>query len=175
MLKSGMKVRPIDESDYYTVLSVNENIVFAEDEHGFTFEFKAADVVPVMEFSPMKAAIRFDAVPKKEADTVEHTSQQHQKNRPRNYVEVDLHAGVLLGNTAGMTPHQILTEQLDYARERIETARRNGDFYIVFVHGKGKGRLRQELHKMLAGIERIEFYDADYSRFSFGATEVRLL
>ena len=175
MITPGTKVRPIEEAEIYVVTEISGTTVTAVDEHGFNYQFEAADLVPVLENSPMRAALRFDAVHKKEADRVEKPSQPHQKNRPKNYVEFDLHAGVLLGNTAGMSNHRILTEQLEYAREMLEKARRNGDFYVVFVHGKGKGRLRSELHKMLAGIEKIEFFDAEYSRFSSGATEVRLL
>lgn len=175
MLTIGTRVRPIEEADVYVVTEVSGSTITAKDEHGFSYQFQENELVPVLENSAMRAALRFDAVQKKEADRIEKPSQPHQKNRPKNYVEIDLHAGVLIGNTAGMSNHQILTEQLEYAREMLEKARRNGDFYVVFVHGKGKGRLRSELHKMLAGIEKIEFFDAEYSRFSSGATEVRLL
>ena len=175
MYKIGTRVKPIEEAEAYVVTAVDGTTITAEDEHGFSYQFQENELVPVLETSPITVSLRFDAVQKKEADRVEKASQPHQKHRPKNYVEVDLHAGVLLGSTAGMSNHQILTEQLEYAREMLDKARRNGDFYVVFVHGKGKGRLRSELQKMLSGMEKLEFFDAEYSRFSSGATEVRLL
>ena len=64
------------------------------------------------------------------------------------------------------------------AKEEAETAiykaRKNKDNFLVFIHGKGKGRLKEELHSMLDRTERIEFYDAEYSLYSGGATEVKL-
>jgi hypothetical protein len=175
MYKPGTRIKPVEEADVYIITAVNGTTITAEDEHGFSYQFQENEVVPVLDNSLFRAALRFDAVQKKEADRTEKPSQPHQKHRPKNYVEVDLHAGVLLGSTAGMSSHQILTEQLEYAREMLDKARRNGDFYVVFVHGKGKGRLRSELQKMLSGMEKLEFFDAEYSRFSSGATEVRLL
>lgn len=175
MLKVGDKVRPVDEADVYIVTKLSEALVFAMDEHGFEHEFLPNEVVPVIAQNMLSFNLEADARHKKAADKTEKISQPHPKNLRKSYLEYDLHAGVLLGNTAGMSNHQILTEQLDFACEMLDKARRNNDQFIVFVHGKGKGRLRQELQRMLAGMEKVEFYDADFSKYNLGATEVRLL
>ena len=174
MLVVGQKVQLVDEVGVFTVIAISGEEVSVRDEHDFDYVYDAADLVPITTHAFMETALRVDAMHKKEVDQTQKSSQQHSKNKKKHFVEYDLHAGVLLGNTAGMSNHQILTEQLDYAREMLDKARRNNDEFVVFVHGKGKGRLRGELHRMLAGIERIEFYDADYARYSNGATEVRL-
>lgn len=175
MLKIGDKFRPVDEADVYTVTRLLEGVIIATDEHGFEHEFLPNEVVPVIAQNMLSFKLEADARNKKEADKIDKISQPHPKNLRKSYLEYDLHAGVLIGNTAGMSNHQILTEQLDFAREMLDKARRNNDQFIVFVHGKGKGRLRQELHRMLSGMEKIEFYDADFSKYNLGATEVRLL
>lgn len=172
MIKVGQRIRPIDEAEVYIVVSVENHSISAHDEHGFEYTFRLNEVVSVEEMPLSAVDFHPVATIKKEAD--KKASIKHQKNLKKKFVEYDLHAGVLLGNTAGLSNHQILTEQIEFAREMIEKAKRNNDQFVVFVHGKGKGRLRQELHRLLAGIENIEFYDADFSKYSLGATEVRL-
>lgn len=173
MFKPGDIVSPIDEPGRFTVVRCGLDAVEVEDEHGFPYTYQVHEVVLVRhELGAMIGKVPNDT----SANTTrKKPSKKHIKNRKKDWLEYDLHAGVLIGNTAGMSNHEILTEQLDYAREMIEKARRGSHRHLVFVHGKGKGKLRKELHHMLSGIAKIQFYDAEYSRYSGGATAVELL
>lgn len=173
MFKVGDIVSPVDEPGRFTVVRTGSIEVDVEDEHGFPHTYPTNRLVLVRhELGAMVGKVPVD---KTKSVSRGRQSKKHIKNRKKDWLEYDLHAGVLIGNTAGMSNHEILTEQLDYAREMIEKARRGSDRYLVFVHGKGKGKLRKELHHMLSGIAKIQFYDAEYSRYSGGATAVELL
>jgi hypothetical protein len=173
MFNVGDIVSPVDEPGRLTVIRVNKMDVEVEDEHGFAHTYPADGLVLVRhELGAMVSKVPADKATNAEPGR---QSKKHLKNRKKDWIEYDLHAGVLIGNTAGMSNHEILMEQLSFAREMIEKARRGSDRYLVFVHGKGKGKLRHELHKMLTGMHKIDFYDAEYSRYSGGATAIELL
>jgi dsDNA-specific endonuclease/ATPase MutS2 len=46
---------------------------------------------------------------------------------------------------------------------------------IVFIHGVGNGRLRQEVRRVIAGYKNVRFHDASFRRYGFGATEVEII
>ena len=45
---------------------------------------------------------------------------------------------------------------------------------IVFIHGVGEGVLKLEMEYVLKRYEDLTYYDADYQKYGFGATEVCL-
>ena len=86
---------------------------------------------------------------------------------------VDLHAGAFLFSTHGMNDHEILMEQMNELRSGFEKAKRERKRRLIIIHGVGSGRLRSEVERYLSRQQGIEFYDASYSEFGLGATEVR--
>ena len=134
-------------------------------DHGFEEEIALDMLIPCRSFSP--------------GDRTHHQANEKKKvskpaaGKKKRVFELDLHAGTLIGNTAGMQKHDIVLMQLDEALKAIQTARRNAYTHVVLIHGKGTGKLRGELHKRLRAMERIEFYDAEYRLYSSGATEVK--
>jgi hypothetical protein len=87
---------------------------------------------------------------------------------------IDLHIHELLENTAGMTKHELFIFQLDTARHELERARAAGIKELTFIHGKGRGKLRQALLDQLAGEVGISVYDAKYAEFGGGAITVEI-
>ena len=85
--------------------------------------------------------------------------------------EVDLHIEELLENTAGMDNAEIIRYQLRYFEKCMDEARRRPIKRFVAIHGIGKGRLRDEIRKILSA-EDIEHYDAPLSKYGYGATEI---
>jgi len=85
--------------------------------------------------------------------------------------EVDLHIEELLENTAGMDNAEIIRYQLRYFDKCMDEARRRPIKRFVAIHGIGKGRLRDEIRKILV-LENIEHYDAPLSKYGYGATEI---
>ncbi len=89
-----------------------------------------------------------------------------------NVAEIDLHISSLTDNIRGLSNTDMLTMQLDYARESLRQARKDKVRKLIFIHGVGNGTLKNELLGLLRQRQDIEFYDASYARYGTGATEV---
>lgn len=85
--------------------------------------------------------------------------------------EVDLHIEELLDNTAGMENSEIIKFQLRHFTKCLDEARQRKIKKFVAIHGVGKGRLRDEIRKIVKD-EGLNFYDAPLSSYGWGATEI---
>jgi hypothetical protein len=98
-------------------------------------------------------------------------SKRH-KGRNNFVMEVDLHIEKLLDDYRGLSNGEIVTIQLNEFKRKLDSAIRNKADKIVFIHGVGNGVLKNEIRSLLNGYEKIEFYDASFAKYGFGATEV---
>ena len=98
----------------------------------------------------------------------------YRKKAADNRREIDLHIHELLETTRGMSKHALYEFQMGTAQEALFEARRSGIKFLVLIHGKGKGKLRQGLMEWLETQERLAFYDASYAKYGGGALEVQL-
>lgn len=88
--------------------------------------------------------------------------------------EVDLHIGELVESYAGLSNADMLKIQLDYFHKCLDAAFTEKLSKVIFIHGVGNGVLKSEIQKRLRNSKGMEFYDASYGRYGFGATEVFL-
>lgn len=88
--------------------------------------------------------------------------------------EVDLHIQELVDNSYGMMKHEIIQLQLDHFDGKLNQAINSGLKKIIFIHGRGEGRLRNAIREVLKRYPNCECMDADYQRYGVGATEVRI-
>lgn len=89
-------------------------------------------------------------------------------------IEIDLHIEELMDNHKGLSNGQIIEIQLKHFRRKLDDAIQNNTVRkITFIHGVGSGKLKHEISHILESIG-LRFYDASYSRYGFGATEVIL-
>jgi hypothetical protein len=89
--------------------------------------------------------------------------------------EVDLHIEELMDNWSGMSNAQLLDVQLQRTQKELDAAIAAHMRRIVFIHGVGNGRLKQEVRKLLATYKGIRYHDASFQRYGFGATEVEII
>ena len=89
--------------------------------------------------------------------------------------EVDLHIAELLDNTSGMSNFELLTIQLERFTKELDSAIEKHMKKIVFIHGVGNGRLKQEIIKILNATHGITYHDASYKDYGYGATQVNIL
>lgn len=90
--------------------------------------------------------------------------------------EVDLHIEELTDSFRGMSNHDMLQLQLRSFQKHLDEAINNRYHKIVFIHGVGNGRLKQEIMAILAGYTKeVRYHDAEYKRYGMGATEVIIL
>ncbi|HEU4716297.1 MAG TPA: DUF2027 domain-containing protein, partial [Bacteroidia bacterium] len=101
------------------------------------------------------------------------TSVPHLKNQVLEK-EVDLHIEELLDNWAGMTNAQLIDVQLRKMQKELDAAIAAHLQRIIFIHGVGNGRLKQEVRKILSTYKNVRFHDASFQRYGFGATEAEI-
>ncbi len=88
--------------------------------------------------------------------------------------EVDLHIQELVDNSYGMMNHEIVQNQLDHFDKKLNEAIDKGLKKVIFIHGRGEGKLREALRQVLERYPNCECLDADYRKYGVGATEVRI-
>ena len=96
------------------------------------------------------------------------------KDKKESYWEIDLHIHELVDYYNNMSNSQMLEIQLRHFKLKLEQAIANNIKKVVFIHGVGEGVLKHEIRKILGGYARLEYFDGSYSKYGFGATEVRL-
>jgi len=86
---------------------------------------------------------------------------------------IDLHIEMLVGDPGKMNKFEKLQYQVFKANEYLEEAYMLGIEKVYLLHGVGKGRLKDELAKMLKSSSMVrEFKNEYHGQFGFGATEV---
>jgi hypothetical protein len=88
--------------------------------------------------------------------------------------EVDLHIEELVDSHKGWGNAQIIQFQLRHFQKELDNAISNNFHKIIFIHGVGNGRLKQELIAILKNYPELAYQDASYKKYGFGATEVIL-
>ena len=90
--------------------------------------------------------------------------------------EIDLHIEKLVNKYQSLSPSEKLNIQLKEFQKALELASVTHQRSIVFIHGVGKGVLKNEIHKILAhkmSTKSIHSYINNYDmRYGYGATEV---
>lgn len=87
--------------------------------------------------------------------------------------EIDLHIENLVDNTRGMTNTDILMTQVSVLETQLRIAINNRQERIIIIHGLGKGKLRDEVHRLLSEMPEIKSYTNEWmAKYGFGATEV---
>lgn len=86
--------------------------------------------------------------------------------------EVDLHIDMLHENPQALSAHEVFEVQMRYFRTCMNHAVLNNMKRVVFIHGVGKGILKDEIVKELRQYDNIHFFDAPTAKYGVGATEV---
>ncbi|UOB18197.1 DNA mismatch repair protein MutS [Abyssalbus ytuae] len=170
----GDKVEIIDDCLKGRVVLIKGDTVVVETNDGFEIEAGIKEVIKINDNNNelhVKSADVFDALVHKNLnEKKKKVSVKREKVIPP--MEVDLHIGQLTKSAKGMTNYDMLTLQLETAKRQLEFAIKNRIPKIVFIHGVGEGVLRTELEYLFGRYDNITFYDADFKKYGFGATEV---
>jgi DNA-nicking Smr family endonuclease len=100
--------------------------------------------------------------------------QPQQKVKKSDKEVVDLHLFELIEDDKGMTPKEKLDYQMKVFREKLEENIHDPHVRkVIFIHGKGNGRLKMEIRKCLdQNYKRYEYQDASFEEYGGGATLV---
>jgi hypothetical protein len=84
--------------------------------------------------------------------------------------EVDLHL------KQGYAGNDAIDRQLACFRGELDSAIRAGNHEIVFVHGQGSGRLRDEIRQIIAGeYPDCVASDASFARYGYGGATLVII
>lgn len=175
MFRAGDKVAVLDDKLEGIVVSIEDNLVKMETSEGFLLEFQAQELVKMEADTSLfqDNTMDFSAVIK-EKEAFKKPKSRRIKSKERNAppMEVDLHIEKLVNSFKRMSNFEILDLQLETAKRQLEFAIRKHIQKIVFIHGVGEGVLKAELDSLFGRYDHLKFYDADYSKYGLGATEV---
>jgi len=91
-------------------------------------------------------------------------------NKTGSVKEVDLHL------KKGYNSSDAIDRQLTLFRSELDSALRTGIKEIVFIHGVGTGKLRQELIKTLSShYQSFSYHDAPFSKYGYGGALVVII
>ncbi|MBA2612436.1 MAG: Smr/MutS family protein [Bacteroidetes bacterium] len=89
--------------------------------------------------------------------------------------EVDLHITELIENPEGLSNFEMLNIQLERFENELDAAITKNMKKLVFIHGVGNGRLKQEIIERLKKTKGVTYQDGSYKDYGFGATQVNIL
>lgn len=109
----------------------------------------------------------------------EFKSQSRNSKSNKEYLKslektVDLHIEELVDKTNGMSNFEMLNIQLERFTDELDAAINKGMKKLIFIHGVGNGRLKQEIISILKTTSGVTFHDASYKDFGYGATQVNI-
>lgn len=97
-----------------------------------------------------------------------------QVSEPVASYEVDLHAEQLTDSLRGMSNADIIQMQLSTLQTYLRLAINNHQERITIIHGLGKGKLRDEVHRILSQTPEVDSYVNEWhGKYGFGSTEVK--
>ncbi len=89
---------------------------------------------------------------------------------------VDLHLDKTVTSKYSIDSTEALFLQMQQVEKSLDAAIAAGKFELRIVHGIGKGKLKSEIHKMLAKHADVVSFENDYHpRFGWGSTLVKLI
>jgi len=97
------------------------------------------------------------------------------KKPEKSLMEVDLHIHELVDDFRGLSNGEILEIQMEHFKQKLEDANKKRVKKIVFIHGVGAGKLKQEIRRELDRKKnKLSYQDASYQEYGYGATMVIL-
>lgn len=157
------------------LLKIKPQKVFQHIDHMLKNNEPSFNYLLLDDFKPFQQPQEEIIVPKQKP------ARQKQKKLTKpihvsNSNEIDLHIENLTSDWRGMSNADIIIIQLSTLHDALRNAIRNRQDRLYIIHGVGKGKLRDEVHKVLAETPEVDDYNNDWhGRYGFGATEVRFV
>lgn len=184
--KIGDKVRFLN-SDGFGIITklINTQELELENEHGFNEVYFVKDLVLERKKEDYQTDnLSFNKEVNSKINADKSFTQSDNLKRKFRHLEtygnkdrdiIDLHIENLIDSHNGMSNFEILSIQMTNFRRFLNASVAKQHKKIVVVHGVGEGVLRNEIRKDLDTYHtHLEYYDAPYNEFGFGATEIRL-
>jgi dsDNA-specific endonuclease/ATPase MutS2 len=175
--KVGDQVSVLDDDLQGIIMKIDSDRITVLTSDGFEMDFSTSELIKIegelnLKQNMFSNTTAYDIISKKEQSKKKKSTSVKPKKRSQPVMEVDLHIHKLTDSTKGMTNYDMLTLQLDTARQQLEFAMRKRVQRVVFIHGVGEGVLKMELETLFRRYDNLKFYDANLKKYGFGATEI---
>lgn len=160
------KVKVLDDNQKGIIVRMTNTLITIENEFGFEDTYRHNELILDTSLEIGEVEIN-----KKVIDSVKNT--QSRRKKEESVKEIDLHFDSLVDYPSRYTPYEMLKIQLEKVSYEIDLAKNEKRNKIILIHGHGKGKLKQEIIKLLKSDSKIEMYDASFQRFNGGATVVK--
>ena len=111
-----------------------------------------------------------------ETKTEEDAEDKSRRYSPRPkplQIEVDLHINQLIDSVIGLSNAEIIKIQMDTVHKTLTDAVMNKNVgKVIFIHGIGNGTLKSMLRESLEVQYKLQYEDASFKEYGFGATMV---
>tara|TARA_B100000497_G_C7653814_1_gene393465 strand:+ start:563 stop:1138 length:576 start_codon:yes stop_codon:yes gene_type:complete len=184
--KIGDKVRFLNADGFGVVTKIlNNKEVEIENDFGFEEVFKIKELVPERKKEDYQTDnLAFNKQVSSKINSEINNKRSNDLKKKFNHLDqygnkdrdiLDLHIENLIDSHRGMNNSEILNIQMMHFRRFLNSSISKQHRKIVVIHGVGEGVLRQEIRRDLHHYHsHLEFYDAPYNEFGYGATEIRL-
>lgn len=170
--KIGDKVSFLNEKGTGVVSHILTDFrVTVLNKDGFEVSYSTDELVPLAERSSYKMDSKMNS------KWMEEKEEQNIKPPKLDFDEaweVDLHLHELIDNYQQKSDHEKLMLQLKHFRKCMDAAISHRIKKVIFIHGVGKGTLRQEIIHALKDYDRIRHYDAPLRKYGYGALTVEI-
>ncbi len=171
----GVRVAALDDVMEGVVTAMAGNQVEIQTSEGLRIWLAVNEVIPVGEMPEVSNYQAFEEGKKKEeAGSGRRITHSKKGKKGDRILTVDLHLEKLPPHIQKSDRMHILDYQLDWTRRQIEFARAKGIPRVIIIHGVGEGVLKEEVLTLLRRMGNIDYADAPYHQFGFGATEALL-
>ncbi|MBP6663956.1 MAG: Smr/MutS family protein [Chitinophagales bacterium] len=87
--------------------------------------------------------------------------------------EIDLHIEALLTAYKHLPKNEILRVQIKHFERSLDEAIKRRELSMIVIHGLGKGKLREEVMRLLREYKEVAHFKNEYHpKYGFGATEI---
>jgi dsDNA-specific endonuclease/ATPase MutS2 len=171
--KIGDKISFLNEKGSGMITNILSNYrVLVMNDDGFEISYPTSELVLLSSKSEYKMDSTLNSKWKNE-------KEEQEINPPSHLAvdeawEVDLHLHELLDSYQQKSDYEKLTFQVNYFRKCMDAAIAHRIKKIIFIHGVGKGTLKQEILHALKDYERVRNYDAPFRKYGYGALAVEI-
>lgn len=170
----GNNVVALDDAIKGKVVGFLGEMIVVKDGEGLEYNFYKNEIVKVdVEQRELSKYLNINNTILK--DKLKGEKKKVKKNfvkiKKEVVMEVDLHIEKLLKSVKGMDNYDILSYQINVAKQKVEYCIQKKISKLVFIHGVGEGVLKTELGYLLNNYP-VKYYEASYNKYGLGATEV---
>jgi hypothetical protein len=183
----GDRVQFLNETGEATVLENRGDSLLLEDEHGFEVEMLVTEIVArradlekayraegISGMNSLKAGSEGQRKTKGQTKADKNLKPFMEGSGKNTYPEIDLHLHEITDMDIRLKNAQLIEIQLSHFRKMLSLTMDAKMRKIVFIHGVGEGVLKAEIRNALDMTTNCTYFDADYQRYGYGATEVNL-